>query len=85
MFFHLLLYMPTFSIIVLNDKLNLSASQATVICFGNSSFFHSLCSHTVFKTPRQGDPRISLQDDSGKAKPYQVRQVLAALDKLKTL
>ena len=42
-------------------------------------------SHTVFKTPWQGDPRINLQDDSGKAKPYQVRQVLAALDKLKAL
>ena len=42
-------------------------------------------SHTVFKTPQQGDPRINLQDDSGKAKPYQVRQVLAALDKLKAL
>ena len=42
-------------------------------------------SHTVFQTPWQGDPRINLQDDSGKAKPYQVRQVLAALDKLKTL
>ena len=42
-------------------------------------------SHTVFKTPWQGDPRINLQDDGGKAKPYQVKQVLAALDKLKAL
>ena len=42
-------------------------------------------SHTVFKTPWQGDPRINLQDDGGKAKPYQVKQVLAALDKLNVL
>ncbi len=35
--------------------------------------------------PWQGDPYINLQDDSAKAKPYQVRQILAALDKLKTL
>ena len=42
-------------------------------------------SHTVFKTPWQGDTRINLQDDGGKAKPYQVKQVLAALDKLKAL
>ena len=42
-------------------------------------------SHTVFKTPWQGDPRINIQDDSGKAKPYQVKQVLAALDKLNSL
>lgn len=42
-------------------------------------------SHPVFKIPWQGDPRINLQDDSGKAKPDQVKQVLADLDKLKTL
>lgn len=38
-------------------------------------------SHVVFKTPWQGDPRVNIQDDHGKAKPYQVRQVLAAIDK----
>ena len=42
-------------------------------------------SHIVFKTPWQGDPRINIQNDTGKAKPYQVRQVLAALDKLKMM
>lgn len=40
-------------------------------------------SHIVFKTPWPGDPRINLQNDHGKAKAYQVRQVLTALDKLK--
>jgi hypothetical protein len=39
-------------------------------------------SHTVFKTPWIGDPRINIQDDKGKAKTYQVRQVLLAIDKL---
>lgn len=38
-------------------------------------------SHAVFKTPWQGDPRVNIQDDHGKAKTYQVRQVLAAIDK----
>ena len=42
-------------------------------------------SHTVFKTPWLGDPRINLLDVGGKAIPYQVKQVLAALDKLKAL
>jgi hypothetical protein len=28
-----------------------------------------------------GDPRVNIQNDKGKAKPYQVRQVLAAIDK----
>ena len=38
--------------------------------------------HLIFKMPWQGDPRINIQDASGKAKPYQVRQVLQAIDKL---
>ena len=29
-----------------------------------------------------GDPRVNIQDAGGKAKPYQVRQVLQAIDKL---
>lgn len=40
-------------------------------------------SHAVFKTPWRGDPRVNIQDDKGKAKAYQVRQVLAAIEKLK--
>jgi hypothetical protein len=42
-------------------------------------------SHTIFKTPWVGDPRINIQDDKGKAKAYQVRQVLLAIDKLEGL
>jgi hypothetical protein len=40
-------------------------------------------SHTIFKTPWAGDPRVNIQNDKGKAKAYQVRQVLLAIDKLK--
>jgi hypothetical protein len=39
-------------------------------------------SHAIFKTPWIGDPRINIQDDKGKAKAYQVRQVILAIDKL---
>ena len=39
-------------------------------------------SHLIFNTPWQGDPRINIQEDKGKAKAYQVRQVLLAIDKL---
>ena len=39
-------------------------------------------SHCVFKTPWPGDPRVNIQNDKGKAKPYQVRQVLLAVRKL---
>lgn len=42
-------------------------------------------SHHIFKTPWPGDPRINLQDSGGgKAKPYQVRQVLQALKRSKS-
>jgi len=39
-------------------------------------------SHRVYKTPWPGDPRINIQNDKGMAKAYQVKQVLAAIDKL---
>lgn len=39
-------------------------------------------SHLVFKTPWPGDPRVNIQERHGKAKPYQVKQVLAAIDRL---
>jgi len=40
-------------------------------------------SHRVYKTPWAGDPRVNIQrGKQGKAKPYQVRQVLAAIEKL---
>jgi len=40
-------------------------------------------SHRVYKTPWQGDPRVNIQDDRGKAKAYQVRQVLKAIERWK--
>jgi len=39
-------------------------------------------SHHIFKTPWQGDPRINLQKEGKMAKPYQVKDVKKALDKL---
>ena len=39
-------------------------------------------SHRVYKTPWQGDPRVNIQDDRGKAKAYQVRQVLRAIERI---
>lgn len=42
-------------------------------------------SHKVYKTPWRGDPRINLQSIKGKAKPYQVKQLLAAIEKLESM
>ena len=39
-------------------------------------------SHWVFRVLWLGDPRVVVQRDRGKAKAYQVRQVLEVIDKL---
>lgn len=39
-------------------------------------------SHHIFKTPWKGDPRINIQKDGKNAKPYQVKMVLKAIDRL---
>jgi len=63
---------------------NVSFSDLLKICehyFGDAR--NTGGSHVVFKTPWQGDPRINIQDKNGKAKPYQVKQVIEAIDKVK--
>jgi len=39
-------------------------------------------SHRIYKTPWQGDPRVNIQNQKGKAKAYQVKQILKAIDRL---
>ena len=39
-------------------------------------------SHRIYKTPWRGDPRINIQEKNGRAKVYQVRQVIKALRRL---
>ncbi|WP_319523234.1 toxin HicA [uncultured Desulfosarcina sp.] len=39
-------------------------------------------SHRVYKTPWQGDPRVNIQNNKGKAKAYQVKQVIKAIERL---
>ena len=58
----------------------------TDLCKVCENFFgkprKSTSSHRIYKTPWQGDPRINIQNHKGKAKAYQVKQVLLALEKL---
>ena len=42
----------------------------------------SSSSHRIYKTPWQGDPRINIQNHKGKAKAYQVKQVLLAIERM---
>ena len=39
-------------------------------------------SHRIYKTPWQGDPRVNIQNKNGKAKAYQVKQVLKAVERM---
>lgn len=39
-------------------------------------------SHRIYRTPWIGDPRINIQNKKGRAKTYQVKQVLTAIEKL---
>lgn len=39
-------------------------------------------SHAVFKTPWEGKPWVNIQEKNGKGKPYQIRQVLDAIEKV---
>jgi hypothetical protein len=39
-------------------------------------------SHRIYKTPWQGDPRVYIQNHKGKAKAYQVKQVLKAIERM---
>jgi len=41
-------------------------------------------SHRVYKTPWPGDPRVNIQDKKGMAKPYQVKQILKAIEKIQS-
>jgi len=60
-------------------------NQLTKVCdhyFGKPR--NSGTSHRVYKTTWAGDPRVNIQNSKGKAKAYQVRQVLSAIDRLES-
>ena len=67
-----------------NSQKNVRFSDLCKICdhsFGEA--MQSGTSHRVYKTPWAGDPRVNIQNSKGKAKAYQVKQVIRAIDKMK--
>ena len=40
-------------------------------------------SHRVYRMPWRGDPRVNIQSEKGMAKPYQVKQVIQALERIR--
>jgi hypothetical protein len=56
------------------------------LCKVCDHFFGKPCqsgsSHRIYKIPWQGDPRVNIQNHKGKAKAYQVKEVLLAIERL---
>lgn len=68
-----------------NVPANVRYADLCKVCelyFGKAS--HESSSHRVYKTPWPGDPRVNIQGEKGKAKVYQVRQVLKAIEKMES-
>lgn len=66
-----------------NNPINVKFSELCKVCdfyFGDAR--QSGSSHRVYRTPWLGDPRVNIQNSKGKAKAYQVRQVLKAIERL---
>lgn len=66
-----------------NNPQNIRFNDLTKICeyyFGAAR--QNGTSHKIYKTPWPGDPRVNIQNDRGRAKSYQVKQVLFAIEKL---
>ena len=67
-------------------KLNPGDIRFSDLCLVCDQYFgearQSKTSHRVYKTPWPGDPRVNIQNHRGKAKAYQVKQVLLAIEKL---
>ena len=78
--------MPNVEDILLQMKKNPKGVRYSDLCKVCDSYFanarQTSSSHRVYKTPWQGDPRINIQNHKGKAKAYQIRQVLLAIENL---
>ena len=74
--------------LVAEMRLNPKGVSSRDLCKVCDAYFgkprQSGSSHRIYKTPWPGDPRVNIQNAGGKAKPYQVRQVLAAIDRLES-
>lgn len=78
--------MPPLSDIIDEMRNNPSGIRFADLCKVCDHFFgqarQTSGSHRVYKTPWIGDPRVNVQNDKGKAKVYQVRQVLKAIEQM---
>jgi hypothetical protein len=78
--------MATIAELVETMRANPANVRFSVACKVADAFFGAPTqhgsSHRVWKMPWPGNPRVNMQNDRGKAKAYQVRQLLEAIDRL---
>ncbi|HIJ86793.1 MAG TPA: toxin HicA [Desulfuromonadales bacterium] len=67
---------------ILDNPNNVPFNKLLVLCCAYFGAPRVAGSHHIFKTPWQGDPRVNLQRDGKMAKPYQVLQVIKAIEKM---
>ncbi|MCL4415484.1 MAG: toxin HicA [Actinobacteria bacterium] len=67
---------------MLSNPKNVKFDDLLKICIKHFGNPRTKGSHHIFKTPWKGDPRINIQKEGKMAKPYQVKLVLKALEKL---
>ena len=64
-----------------NNPRNVRFDDLAKVCEYFFGRYHGSDSHRKYDTPWAGDPRINIQEfKDGKAKPYQVKQVLRAIE-----
>jgi hypothetical protein len=67
---------------ILDNPNNVRFKDLIRICTENFGEPRITGSHHIFKMPWVGDPRINIQKDGNMAKPYQVKVVKHAIEKL---
>jgi hypothetical protein len=70
---------------MLNNPNNVKFDDLVRICREHFGEPRITGSHHIFKMPWAGDPRINIQKDGKMAKPYQVKAVKAAVERLKDM
>ncbi|MFZ5761844.1 MAG: toxin HicA [Thermodesulfobacteriota bacterium] len=78
--------MPTLADLIETMRANPNGVRFNDLCKVCDHFFgtarQTSGSHRVYKTPWAGDPRVNIQNSKGRAKAYQVKQVLRAIERL---
>ena len=66
------------------NRSNVRFADALKVCAHYFGEYRVSGSHHVYKTPWKSEPWVNIQDKKGLLKPYQVKQILDAIEKLES-